>query len=522
MSRVGSASAAPVPDRPQAPEAPKGDRPPPESRAEGRSEAPPSEGDFQQFFDEAMADQPNPLGDQLDQQQQMLQDMARSNVRVLTSSDVGRAGQDMGKAEGTQQNLTQAQSDAARQSVLDQSSQQTQTRDSFQRGVSADQSAAMRASDSQKALESGQRYVETRKGTEQGGQADRAGDKVSKQSGENPAQWQARMLKLSKPSGDEVQKRFEQLPNQGQLTPRQAQVVKEHMAKQMQMQKLQQMLEKAKAEGADKEQQQFLENMLSKLKADTENPPPELAMAQGAEESSKAEEGKETEETKAEEGEESGESEGAEGLQKFETVDQGGQSGEGMGGQQGGAMDQGAQLPQVLPPMVDSNLSLMQTMERRDDVFTVGGTGASPEAQRSEQLGRMGVRQAALLWMGAGETFRLHGSNGFQAIRMRYHGGGHSLDPQYKDDVGQANVEQGGVRVVGHRSGVTANIYQLEGAMKGVDAGQEYVNFRGQRWSTAGIQREMRSAAMVRSFHAHSVTPGRTQSPGSYNRDMIA
>ena len=499
------------------------DKAPPESPDTPPESARSSDGDFQQFFNEAMAENA-PKGEQTPEQQ-ALQDLAsqmRANAAVVSGSDVGRAlnqGQDSASAH-----VQTTTTDAARQTTLDQASQQsvTQTRDTFERGVSADQSTAMRAFGDKQALESGQRYADARTGTDRGGQTDRTSDKVAKQSGEGSAQWQARMLKQSKPTGAEVEQRFQKMPNSGQLTPRQGQVVKEHLAKQMQMQKLQQMLDKAKAEGASKEEQQFLENMISKLKAETENPPEELAMAQGAEEAGETEAGEETEEAdKTEEGKEAGESEGAEGLKEFEQVQQGADSGD-TAGQQGGQMDQGAQLPAVLPPTVDSNLSLMQTLEARDDVFTTGTVGASPENQKAERDLQIGARALGVMGMGAGETYRLHGSNGFHAIRMRYHGAGHSLDPQFQEEIGQANVEQGGVRVVGHRSGVAANIYQLGDAMKGVDQGQTVVTYRGQQWSTAGIRRELHAAAMVRGFYAASVTPGRTQSLGTYNAGMIA
>jgi hypothetical protein len=331
------------------------------------------------------------LGEQLSQQEQMLKDMgnlARANINVLTSSDVGRAGQDMGKAQGTQQNLNQAQSDAARQSTLDQSAQQTQTRDTFQRGVSADQSTAMRAADSQKALESGQRHAEAKTQMEKGAQADRGGDKVAKQGGENSAQWQARMLKQSKPGGEELQKRFEQLPNHSQLTPRQGQVVKEHMAKQMQMQKLQQMLEKAKAEGADKEQQQFLENMIGKLKAETEHPPEELAMAQGAQEAGEAEEGKETEGAdKSEEGEKTEEGRKADSAER---IGEQAQTDSGTGGE--GAGTDLAQTGDVIPaswtPIAAETMTEARESGEFGGVLSIGG--------QSEADGDMAVQSHLL------------------------------------------------------------------------------------------------------------------------------
>lgn len=387
---VSSTGAAPLPPSPrsdtppppepksgQGTEAPKGEQPTAQAAREGQPEAQSASqttesGEWQSFMagEEGSS---NLFGEALTDQQQMLQNLARSNVATLNQANIGGALSD--RVQTSSEHIQQAKTDASLKNALDQASQQNQTegRDIFQRGVSADQSTAMRAFGDKSALESGRRYADAKAGVEKGSRADLAGQKVAKQSAESNAQYQARMLQQSRPGEQAVNQRTQQLPNFSSLTPKQQQLVKQYQTKQMQMEKLQQMLQQAKAEGASKEEQQLLEGMLKKLQGDIENPDPETAAAlKLAEEGGESKEKKEVK--KGEEGKEAKEGEGTKDT--AEKVGEKSQSDSESGGEGGQdlAKSSGDVIPANLTPLgKDFNLQEARESGQFGEVLSTGG-----------------------------------------------------------------------------------------------------------------------------------------------------
>jgi hypothetical protein len=111
--------------------------------------------------------------------------------------------------------------------------------------------------------------------------------------------------------------------------------------------------------------------MLGKLKGDTETPPPELAMAQGAEEAGEAEEGKETEGAdKTEEGET------AEGKQadSTERIGEQAQTDSGAGGDGGTDLSQaGDVIPASWTPLAGESMTEARESGEFGGVISTGG-----------------------------------------------------------------------------------------------------------------------------------------------------